>query len=130
MNILDENIPKNQRQLLESWRVHIRQIGFNIGRRGMQDEEIIPFLLQSRNATFFSRDEGFYDRHLCRARYGLVYLAVDKSEAAIFVRRVLRHPELNSQAKRMGKVVRASSVGISVWLLHAERETRFGWDLK
>jgi hypothetical protein len=41
VNILDENIPKNQRQLLESWRIHVRQIGFNIGQRGMQDEEIM-----------------------------------------------------------------------------------------
>ena len=59
---------------------------------------IIPFLLQRRHSTFFSRDEGFYDRRLCHARYSLVYLAVDKYEAAIFVRRVLRHPELDSQA--------------------------------
>jgi len=130
VNILDENIPKSQRQLLESWRIHVRQIGFNIGRRGMQDEEIIPFLLQRRHSTFFSRDEGFYDRRLCHARYSLVYLAVDKYEAAIFVRRVLRHPELDSQAKRMGKIVRASSAGISVWLPHAEHEMRVGWDLK
>ena len=62
--------------------------------------------------------------------YSLVYLAVDKYEAAIFVRRVLRHPELDSQAKRMGKIVRASSAGISVWLPHAEHEMRVGWDLK
>jgi hypothetical protein len=59
VNILDENIPKNQRQLLETWRIHVRQIGFNIGQRGMQDEEIIPFLLQRRHSTFFTRDEVF-----------------------------------------------------------------------
>jgi hypothetical protein len=127
VNILDENIPKNQRQLLEGWRIHVRQIGFNIGKRGMQDEEIIPFLLQRRLSTFFSRDEGFYDRRLCHARYSLVYLAVDKNETAIFVRRVLLHPELDSQTKRMGKVVRASRVGVSVWLPHAEHEMRVGW---
>jgi hypothetical protein len=130
VNILDENIPKNQRLLLESWRIHVRQIGFNIGRPGMQDAEIIPFLLQHRNSTFFTRDEGFYDRRLWHGRYSLVYLAVDKYETAIFVRRVLRHPELDSQAKRMGKIVRASSAGIYVWLHRAEHETRFGWDVK
>lgn len=52
MNILDENIPKNQRQLLEKWRIHVRQIGINIGRMGMQDEEIVPFLLQMKRPTF------------------------------------------------------------------------------
>lgn len=127
MNILDENIPKNQRQLLESWRIRIRQIGFNIGQRGMQDEEIIPFLLQQRRPTFFTRDEGFYERSLRHARYSLVYLAVEKYEAAIFVRRLLRHPELDTQAKRMGTVVRVSSVGIVFWRRHAEREIRVGW---
>ena len=96
----------------------------------MKDEEIIPFLLQRHHSTFFTRDGGFYDRNLCHARYGLVYLAVDKCEAAIFVRRVLCHPELNSEAKRMGKVVRVSSAGIFVWLIHTEREMRFGWDPK
>ena len=96
----------------------------------MQDEEIIPFLLQQRHSTFFTRDEGFYDRHLRHARYSLVYLAVDKYEAAIFARRILGHPELDSQAKRMGKIVRASSAGISLWLLHAEQVLRAGWDLK
>jgi hypothetical protein len=130
VNILDENIPKNQRQLLESWRIHVRQIGFNIGQRGMQDEEIIPFLLQRRHSTFFTRDEGFYDHRLCHARYSLVYLAIDKYEAAIFVRRVLRHPGLDSQAKRMGMIVRASRAGVSVWLLHGEHEMRIGWDHK
>jgi hypothetical protein len=39
MNILDENIPKNQRQLLESWRISIRQTGVNVGRKGMKDNE-------------------------------------------------------------------------------------------
>ncbi len=53
MNILDENIPKNQRQLLESWRIRIRQIGFNIGQRGMQDAEIIPY--RTRNASRLAR---------------------------------------------------------------------------
>ena len=46
MNLLDENIPKDQRLLLEGWRIRIRQIGFNIGQAGMQDAEIIPLLLQ------------------------------------------------------------------------------------
>ncbi len=68
MNILDENIPKNQRQLLEKWHIHVRQIGINIGRMGMEDEEIIPFLIQIKRPTFFTRDEHFYDPNLRHAR--------------------------------------------------------------
>lgn len=93
----------------------------------MQDEEIISFLLQQRAPTFITRDEGFYKYRLCHARYGLIYLAVGKYEAAMFARRVLRHSEFKTQAKRMGKVIRASSAGISFWRIHSEEETRISW---
>lgn len=127
MNILDENIPKNQRQLLESWRIPIRQIGFNIGWRGMDDEEIIPFLLHQARPTFFTRDEDFYERRLCHVKYCLVYMAIEKHEAAIFVRRVLRHQEFDTKAKRMGAVIRLSRSGLTVWRSHAEREVHVNW---
>ena len=61
MNVLDEDIPKGQRLLLESWRVRVQQIGVHIGRRGMADEAITPMLLRRRRPTFFTRDEGFYE---------------------------------------------------------------------
>ena len=128
MNILDENIPKSQRQLLESWGIPVRQIGFNVGRRGLQDEEIVPFLHQQRRPTFFTRDADFYDRRLCHAKYSMVYLAVEKEEGAVFVRRFLRHPEFNTQVKRMGIVIRVSRAGISAWRLHADREVQFKWE--
>lgn len=127
MNILDENIPRSQRQLLEGWRIHVRQIGFNAGRRGLADEEIVPLLLRQRRVTFFTRDEHFYDRRLCHSSYSLVHLAVDKYEAAIFVRRLLRHPRFDTQAKRMGAVIRISRAGLSCWCLPARRELRIGW---
>lgn len=127
MNILDENIPKNQRQLLTGWGIRIRQLGVDMGRRGMQDDEIVHFLLQHRRPTFFTRDEDFYKRRLCHAHYSLVFLAVEKNEAAIFVRRLLRHPEFSTQARRMGAVIRASSAGLSLWRLHAAREMHLRW---
>ena len=33
MNLLDENIPEHQRQLLRGWRVLVRQIGVDVGRK-------------------------------------------------------------------------------------------------
>lgn len=39
-------------------------IGFDVGRKGMKDEAIIPFLHELRDTTFFTRDLGFYDRKL------------------------------------------------------------------
>jgi hypothetical protein len=127
VNILDENVLKNQRQILQSWRISIRQIGYDVGRKGMKDDEIIPFLHSLRRPTFFTRDLGFYDHSLCHTQYCLVCMAVGKYEAATFVRRLLRHPEFNTQAKRMGAVIRVSRAGLRVWRLHAEQETALSW---
>jgi hypothetical protein len=44
VNVLDENIVESQRQLLHGGRIRVRQIGHDLGRAGMPDEEIIPFL--------------------------------------------------------------------------------------
>jgi hypothetical protein len=129
VNILDENILETQRRLLRSWRVAVRHIGYDVGRPGMKDREILPFLHQSRRSTFFTRDEDFYDRSLCQVRYSLVYLAIRKDEVAIFVRRLLRHREFSTEAKRMGAVIRVAHVGLSVWRLHAEKEVHLGWTL-
>jgi len=127
MNILDENVLEDQRHLLRSWRFPFRQIGYEVGRKGMEDEEIIPFLVSLRHPTFFTLDADFYKRDLCHERYSLVYLDVRQSEAAIFVRRVLRHHDLNTQAKRMGTVVRASHTRLALWRIHAEHEIYGGW---
>ena len=127
MNILDEQIPESQRQLLRSWRVPIRQIGHDTGQKGLKDYQIIPFLLQRRRATFFTLDFDFYRRDLCHARYCLVCMGVKKEEAAMYVRRLLHHPEFDTVAKRMGKVVRVSSMGLAMWRLHAEQEAYFDW---
>ncbi len=127
MNILDENIPRNQRELLLSWRVSIRQIGYDMGRKGIQDDEIIPWLHQLPNPTLFTRDADFFDRQLCHQRYCLVYLDVDKYEAAFFVRRVLRHSELDTQAKRMGAVIRVSHTGLSIYRSRTGGLTFLDW---
>jgi hypothetical protein len=127
VNVLDENIPRNQRELLLSWRVSIRQIGYDTGRKGIQDDEIIPLLHQLRRPTFFTRDSDFFDRKLCHQRYCLVYLDVDKYEAALFVRRVLRYPELDTQAKRMGAVIRVSHIGLSMYRLRTGNPTFLEW---
>ncbi len=128
MNVLDENIIDNQRRQLMSWRIRIHQIGFEVGRKGMKDREIIPFLHQLKQPTFFTRDDDFYERRLCHAGYCLVYLDTRKSEVATFVRRMLRHPAFKTKAKRMGKVIRASHVGLSVWTLSGEKEEYLDWN--
>jgi hypothetical protein len=127
VNILDEHIPGEQRQLLKSWRISVRHVGHDIGRKGLQDDEIIPLLCRLRYPTFFTLDFGFYQWRLCHERYCLVWMDIYEDEAASFVRRLLRHPEFDTQAKRMGTVIRISGKGLGVWRLHAEKEMQFAW---
>ncbi len=56
------------------------------------------------------------------------FLSVSRCEAAIFIRRFLRHPKFDTQAKRMGTVIRISMNGIYLWRQHAEMETFISWN--
>ena len=88
---------------------------------------IIPFLLRQRRPTFATLDAGFYDRTLCHARYCLMYLTVRQIEHASFVRRLLHHPEFDTQAKRLGSVLRLSHAGVSAWHLRHQHEMHYEW---
>ena len=73
MNVLDENILESQRQLLRSWGIPVRQIGLELGHKGMADEEILPFLLTLPYPTLFTRDLGLAGRPFCHPKYGRVF---------------------------------------------------------
>src|SRR4051794_3199982 len=100
MNVLDENVSIEQRTTLHAWGIAVRQIGYDIGRLGMADDEIISLLHQLPRSTFFSLDLDFYKRYLCHARYCLVFLDVAPSTVADYARRLLNHSDLNTLAKR------------------------------
>lgn len=127
MNVLDENILENQRQLLRGWRIRTYQVGHEVGRNGMTDQEIIPLLHQIRKSTFFTRDRDFYERSLCHRDYCLVYLSVTEDQAAHFIHGFLRHSKFNTRAKRMGAVVRVSPVGLQWWRSSNETEEELRW---
>ena len=93
----------------------------------MKDDEIIPLLMQLRYPTFFSLDIGFFNSRLCHRRYCLACLDVEEHEAAYFTRRLLRLESLNTEAKRMGKVIRASQSGLVIWTSPSQAELRLGW---
>ena len=92
----------------------------------MQDPEILTLLHSLRRVTLFSLDWDFSGPRLCHPAYCLVYLHVRRRDAATYVRRVLRHPALNIQAKRMGAVIRASEAGLRVWRRN-EAEQTLAW---
>jgi hypothetical protein len=127
MNLLDENISDDQRQLLRSWGVITRQIGQDIGRKGLLDDAIIPLLHQLPRPTFFTRDDGFDRPTLCHRTYCLVYLAVGENEAASFVRRFLRHPAFATFAQRRGTVARVGHTGVHFWRLHHASGEEIPW---
>ena len=127
MNVLDENVSRIQRQLLQDRRMPIRHIGYEIGRKGMKDDEIIRFLLTLHHPTFFTLDRDYFNRGLCHARYCLVFLDVKRDESVVFIRHLLRHKEFDTQAKRMGAVIRISYAKLFLWRLHAEKEIHYAW---
>jgi len=125
--ILDENIPDSQRRLLQSWHIHVRQIGHEVAHKGIKDEGIILLLHKFHKATFFTRDFDFYNQNLYHPNYCLVCLAVGQYEAASFIRRFLHYPKFNTQRNRMGTVSRVSHMGIRLWRLHTEIEEELKW---
>jgi hypothetical protein len=127
VNVLDENILESQRQLLRSWRIPVRQIGVDIGKKGMSDEQILPFLLTLTHPTLFTRDLGFADQEFCHYGRCIVVLAVGQYEAAYFARRFLRHPDFNTHAKRMGAVLRVTGVALTVFRVNAIEATLVAW---
>ncbi len=57
----------------------------------------------------------------------IISLLHDLASPTFITRRLLRHPEFNTKAKRMGSVVRVSHAGLMVWRLHTEKPQRFDW---
>lgn len=59
MNLLDENIPLEQRDLLRVRGIHCRVIGQDVARLSISDEDIITLLHRLKRPTLFTRDEDF-----------------------------------------------------------------------
>jgi len=118
VNLLDENVPLDQRDLLRARGVHCRIIGQDIAQSSIGDDNILALLPRLKQPTFFTRDEHFFKRRLCHPSYGLVFLDVAPEEAAFFIGRILRHPRFATKASRMGAVVRAHHDAIEFWQWH------------
>lgn len=128
MIVLDENVYDDQLAQLRRWHIPARWIGRDVGRRGMQDPEILPLLRTLRRPTFFSCDRDFSDRSFCSDRYCLVYLDVRQSDAVAYTRRLLRHPAFKTWAQRRGCVIRVAPGGILAWRVRGKRATRYRWN--
>ena len=127
MILLDENIAEAQRDRLQKWKPSIKQIGYDISRKGIEDSDIVPFILSLPTPTLLTRDRGFYRRKFCHRKYGLVFLDVHPNDVAFDAIPFLRHVAFNTNKKRIGKVVRVSASGISMWVLREMRELHVQW---
>jgi hypothetical protein len=128
MIILDENINEFQKQILKKGKYHFKQIGNEIGKKGMEDENIIPLLLRVKNCTFFTSDRGFYDHSLCHKNYCIVFLSVSQFETSTFIKRFLQHVEFNNQAKRKGKVFWIDHKVVKYFDLSILKERKISWN--
>jgi hypothetical protein len=127
LNLLDENFPADQAALLREWRIPHRQIGRDIADYGIHDTNIIPLLHRLKKATLFTQDKDFFKQNLCHSAYCLAWIDGKPGEAALYLRRFLRHRQFATQAKRMGVVARVSRDGIHFWRLSQTRSQYVPW---
>ncbi len=115
MNILDENLVAQECDKLREWRIAFRQFGRHLSSCGTPDENLIPLLHRSPQPTFFTHDRDFFKASLCHSSYAVVFLDVSDAAAAEFIRRFLRHPAFDTNAKRLGIVARVQTGGVHFW---------------
>jgi len=127
VNVLDENIPMDQRDLLRAWGIHCRLIGRDLSQLSADDDNIVVLLHRLKQPTLLTRDEDFFRRKLCHSGYCLVFLDARPAESAEFIRRVLRHPQFRTKAQRMGTVARAHHDGIHFWRRNEASLHRAPW---
>jgi hypothetical protein len=127
VNLLDENFPDDQRQILARWRLPHRQVGREAAWFGAQDSDLVPLFHRLRWVTFFTLDEDFFKRSLCHGAYCLVWLDVPSDDAAEYLRRFLRHPRFRAHSHRLGVVARVHHGGIAFWEFGLAALQRVAW---
>lgn len=120
MYLLDENITKDQKDILGGWRIRVKQIGVDFKTKGIKDEQIITFIQQMSGVLFLTRDSDFFSKEYCHSKYCIVYLDVEKFEVAFFIRKFLKHPFFNTTKKRLGRVVKMNQTIIQFYKLNSE----------
>src|SRR6185312_15913195 len=120
MYLLDENITRDQKELLERWRFRVKQIGCDFKQEGIKDEQIITFLQQINRVLFLTRDSDFYKSSYCHSNYCIVYLEFEKFEVAYFIRKFLKNSIFNTSKKRMGKIIKINQTLIQDYILNTD----------
>jgi hypothetical protein len=128
LNVLDENVPRDQADLLRSWGIRFRSISRDLGYQGIQDPDVLPLLLRLKKPTLLTRDADFFRRDLAHPRYSLVWFDMPAEQTAFFIRRFLKHGTFKQNSQRLGKVVRVLSRHIEYWRRNSEKLTFVEWE--
>ena len=119
-NILDANIDAPEAEQLRH-RLKAKKIGLRFLPAHASDEQIIGLLRRLKTPTFITQDcKDFYMSRRCELplrpsaslrdkKYCMICLDVPDDLIAITARKIYRHPQFNTAAKRMGKVIRVTS---------------------
>ena len=107
--------------------IALRQVGFEWGRKGMSDGEILAHLRREKRVTFVTFDAHFYRREYCHAGYCLVQLAIPPGQVAYYAKRFFRRRSFRTFAARQAKVVRVQPTGVVCWEQNAPREIEIAW---
>lgn len=128
MNVLDENVPRDQADLLRQWGVRFRSISRELGYQGIDDDDIRPLLLRLKQPTLLTRDGDFFHREFAHARYSVVWFDVAVEETTFFIRRFLKHPRFRANAGRLGCVIHVQPRHIDYWTRNAEKRVQVAWE--
>jgi hypothetical protein len=110
--ILDEQISLPEvLPLIQKW-ITVQYLPALRPRQQVLDQRVPAILLTLKQPTLVTIDRDFWRRHLCHPNYCILYFALRNEEQRLIpdlLRALLRRPEFNTRAKRMGKVVRIST---------------------
>ncbi len=101
-------------------------VGSGFGRRGMKDDELCRELRGSLK-TFHTKDAGFFRPRHVHPSYSIIWYDVPSGALAPYVRRILRHHQFNTHAKRLGKVVRVAPTHIECYTRNVGEKINIAW---
>jgi len=102
MFLIDENVSELEVLRLRKAGIRVRLVRDEAGNIGTLDENLLPVPRRLKRPVFFTQDQDFFQFRWLHPDYALVWLDTRPSEVAEYLRRFLRHPNFDTQAKRMG----------------------------
>jgi hypothetical protein len=85
VNLLDENIPLEQRDILLARGIRCRVVGQQIAQLSIGDDNLLTLLHRLKQPTLFTRDKDFFARDLCHPGIRITPQSLRPSRFGVFV---------------------------------------------